>query len=633
MCAPKMPDPPDPKETAGAQTQTNVSTATANAWLANVDQKTPYGSLTYNQTGEKFIEDANGGQQYYYNPATGEYRKDRPVSGYQTTTTPGGNGAPAGWKLVQTENGQDYVRDDSNTGGSTATQNPVYADGWETRTGYHIPTFEAVTTLSPEQQAILDQQNIAGLNLSKLAATSSGRLNDLFGEKFDLSGAPAAGTAGNYRGLRDFASSPELSAYGAGPKLDPYASAPELAKYSDPQALATGFGDAGQISTTFGGAGDITRSYGANDFSADRQRVEDAYYDRMRPDLDASRRRVEQEAINRGLQPGSVAYDRYVDRVGRQENDARNVAIQAGGAEQSRLVGMDRDRAVFQNAAQGQDFQQQLARGQFSNAAQQQIYDQLLGRSTFNNTATQANNDNRFRTETGNNQVTQANFDNQSKIDQLNRNLLQQMFENDFQVTGANNEVAQANGDNAYRTTAANNMVTQGNNAINTQTFNEQNALRAAFMNEEYAKRAQPVNEITSLLAGTQIQNPNFVNTNSPQLPTVDMAGLINENYNQRVAQAQAKSAGVGSILGGLAGLFKGVTLSDERTKKNVKKIGSLKGHPLYEYGYKGGFDDGKRHIGVMAQEVEKKRPDAVRKGRDGLRRVDYGALFNAEAA
>ena len=59
-------------------------------------------------------------------------------------------------------------------------------------------------------------------------------------------------------------------------------------------------------------------------------------------------------------------------------------------------------------------------------------------------------------------------------------------------------------------------------------------------------------------------------------------------------------------------------------------KVGELKGHGLYEYRYRGTHDDGKRHIGVMAQEVEKMRPDAVSRRPDGLRQVDYGKLFNA---
>ncbi len=168
----------------------------------------------------------------------------------------------------------------------------------------------------------------------------------------------------------------------------------------------------------------------------------------------------------------------------------------------------------------------------------------------------------------------------------------------------------------------------QGNNAIQTQKFNEQNALRAQFLNEQYALRNQPINEITSLLSGAQVQNPNFSPTQSAQMPTVDMAGLMQQDYQNRVAAAQAKSAGTGAILGGLASLF---SLSDKTAKRDIKKVGKLKGHNLYEYRYRGEFDDGRKHIGVMAQEAEKKRPDAVRKGADGLRRVNYGALFDVE--
>ena len=46
---PDVPEPPDPYTTAGAQTQTNVQTALANSQLANVNQNTPYGNITYSQ--------------------------------------------------------------------------------------------------------------------------------------------------------------------------------------------------------------------------------------------------------------------------------------------------------------------------------------------------------------------------------------------------------------------------------------------------------------------------------------------------------------------------------------------------------------------------------------------------------
>lgn len=45
------PQAPDPGQTAQAQTQSNIQTATANAALNRVNQSTPYGSSTYNITG------------------------------------------------------------------------------------------------------------------------------------------------------------------------------------------------------------------------------------------------------------------------------------------------------------------------------------------------------------------------------------------------------------------------------------------------------------------------------------------------------------------------------------------------------------------------------------------------------
>lgn len=49
--APKAPAQPDPVATAQAQGAVNKETAIANARLNNVDQYTPYGSLTYSETG------------------------------------------------------------------------------------------------------------------------------------------------------------------------------------------------------------------------------------------------------------------------------------------------------------------------------------------------------------------------------------------------------------------------------------------------------------------------------------------------------------------------------------------------------------------------------------------------------
>ena len=65
--------------------------------------------------------------------------------------------------------------------------------------------------------------------------------------------------------------------------------------------------------------------------------------------------------------------------------------------------------------------------------------------------------------------------------------------------------------------------------------------------------------------------------------------------------------------------------LSDERLKTDKKKIGTTKsGTPIYTYRMKG---SAKRQMGVMAQDVEKKQPDAVRRHKSGFKMVDYSKV------
>ena len=49
--APSAPAAPNPSQVSADQTTSNVNTAVANATLGNTNQVTPYGNLTYTQTG------------------------------------------------------------------------------------------------------------------------------------------------------------------------------------------------------------------------------------------------------------------------------------------------------------------------------------------------------------------------------------------------------------------------------------------------------------------------------------------------------------------------------------------------------------------------------------------------------
>ena len=68
------------------------------------------------------------------------------------------------------------------------------------------------------------------------------------------------------------------------------------------------------------------------------------------------------------------------------------------------------------------------------------------------------------------------------------------------------------------------------------------------------AQRNQPLNEIAAMMSGSQVQNPNFVNTPMPSMPTTDVGGLINQNYNQRLAAAQGEARAQSDLFGGLFG-------------------------------------------------------------------------------
>lgn len=436
------PKPPDPQKTAAAQTGTNVSTAIANQVLGNVNQNTPFGSLSYDQTGSYTWVDRS-------NPK-------KPVT-------------------------------------------------------YELPTYTATQTLSPEQQKLLGINQQAEINLARLGRDQSAKLGDVLGKNFTLKGAP---------------------------------------EVNDPrfQTMSNGFARGGRVRTgseisnpdlqrQFGGRGEIAKTYGT-DFSADRQRVEDALMQRMNPSLEAGRTRLETQLVNQGIGRGTEAWDRAMRDFSTQENDARLGAILSGGEEQSRMVGMERDRAMFQNSAQQQGFDQAYTRAGFANTSK-------LGQQQADIARMQAQN------------AAQA-----------------QRFGQNLAATSFNNQWAQ-------------------------QDFGNDQSRRQNWLNEQFAERNQPINEIAALLGTGQVQMPNFVNAGGVQMPTVDYAGIVNQGYQNQLGQWQASQnqSPWGSILNGAASLVSAkIMTSDRRLKRDVRRVGEANGLPLYEWEYVWG-EPGRGHM------------------------------------
>ena len=64
MSKPSAPTPPSPVSTDAAATGTNIGTAIANAYMNNMNQVTPTGTQSYNQTGTYNYTDPYTGQTY-----------------------------------------------------------------------------------------------------------------------------------------------------------------------------------------------------------------------------------------------------------------------------------------------------------------------------------------------------------------------------------------------------------------------------------------------------------------------------------------------------------------------------------------------------------------------------------------
>lgn len=147
---------------------------------------------------------------------------------------------------------------------------------------------------------------------------------------------------------------------------------------------------------------------------------------------------------------------------------------------------------------------------------------------------------------------------------------------------------------------------------------------RGQAVQEQLTEDNQRINQISALLSGGQVSQPNFMGGNTSTIPTTDVAGIINQDYQNRLAASQANNmgglfTGIGQGIGSLIGM------SDERTKKDVEKRGEIDGMGIYDFRYKGEPESTPKHTGLMAQEVAQQKPEAIVPTPSGLMAVDYG--------
>jgi hypothetical protein len=106
-----------------------------------------------------------------------------------------------------------------------------------------------------------------------------------------------------------------------------------------------------------------------------------------------------------------------------------------------------------------------------------------------------------------------------------------------------------------------------------------------------------------------------------PQQQLANYMKMVTGNYGGTTTQTSPGPSGLDQIgqVAGIASMF----MSDARMKENIEPDGTWKGHNVYTYNFKG---SNTRSRGVMAQEIEITRPDAVMEI-EGIKHVNYGVL------
>jgi hypothetical protein len=169
-----------------------------------------------------------------------------------------------------------------------------------------------------------------------------------------------------------------------------------------------------------------------------------------------------------------------------------------------------------------------------------------------------------------------------------------------------------------------------------TQGFGVGQQARQSALQEQAYLRNEPLNTLSAVRTGSQVTGPQFVNSfNQATTSGPDLLGAAGMQYNAQMGDFNAKQAAQANLNQGIYSLGSaGIAKSDIRTKENIEHIGWLpNGLPVYTYDYKPEFRDDPfaghgKFIGVMAQEVELVKPEAVITDADGYKMVNYGLLL-----
>ena len=434
---------------------------------------------------------------------------------------------------------------------------------YDTTTNPDMPQATVTQTLTPEGQATFEQQQKVEHSLADLAGTGVTTAQNVLNKPFEY----------------------------AGPDIQTSLAAPGALNYG-PTAGQYGLAGGGPAAGQYGQAKGIDAGlYGSAKQNLDLSNVaampvnagmtgQAAIMSRLQPQIAQQGAATAQQLANQGITPGSEAYNNAMRTQQNQFNDLyTQAALQGINLDMSannQGYGQALSSAGLYNAGLGQNFGQGVTAQEMQNAAIGQNFGEAQSAQQAQNAAIAQNYGQG---------ATSAGLYNQAQHQQYNQGLQAAQF---------------------------------GNNAAQ-QSLAQQLQLRN-----------QPLNEINALMSGSQIQMPSFQGYQGANVAAAPVfqgaqagAQQAQDTYGQQMAAYNAKMGALGSAVGGIAGMIQPIKLSDRRLKSNIIKIGE---HPLgigiYEYDI-----FGQRDVGVMAQEVERVKPEAVVYRPDGYLMVNYGAL------
>jgi hypothetical protein len=513
--------------------------------------------------------------------------------------------------------------------------------------GGQTVTFDPITNqptitqnLTPTAQATLEAQQRVQKGLANLGETGLTTAQNIISKPFEYKGP---GITTSLKDAGPIQGAPDLFKYGTASSIgaDKYG----LAGGINPNQYGTAQGgvEGVNLQKSIDNIGQINQNLNAQNYLSNNQldlsnvakmpvnagtTGQAAIMSRLAPQLERQQKFNAQNLANQGLVAGGEAYKNAMLDQSQQQNDLLT---------QAALQGISLDTAANQ-----QGFNQALASGQYGNVGTQQNFANALAAQQAQNAA---------QGQGFNQQLQSGQFGNQAQLASFGANLQNQQAQNQAIAQNygqgltaqqlANQAVGQNFGQGLTSSNAANAAIQQNQNAAaqqqqlanaaQLQQYN-QNLGAAQFGNSaatqdlqtQLALRNQPLNEITGLMSGSQLQMPQFQGYNPTSIaPAPVFAGAQAQGaadmqkYGIQQSGANATTSGLFNLAGAA------IAPSDRRLKSNIERIGTHKlGIGIYEYDIFGG-----RQQGVMADEVEKVMPEAVLMHPSGYKMVNYGLL------